>query len=76
MLSRTHLGREFLVAIVAVFSLEVLQTETFDEVVAFLDLFDLSALAATNELCSSLAIKASARIRWEEFRDFRLFIET
>ncbi|KAH7706315.1 hypothetical protein AAVH_26458 [Aphelenchoides avenae] len=45
----------------------MLPTEAFAEVVAFLRLFDLSDLAVSNALCSTLAVKASTSIRWEEF---------
>ncbi|KAH7716264.1 hypothetical protein AAVH_16315 [Aphelenchoides avenae] len=44
----------------------MLPTGSFAEVVGFLRLFYLSSLAATNALCSSLAVKASAEIRREE----------
>lgn len=53
----------------------MLPTEVFAEALAFLRPFDLRALAVTNALCSSLAIKASTRVRWEEFPGIRLFIE-
>lgn len=45
----------------------MLPTEAFAEAVAFLRLFDLSALAVANALCSTLAVKASTCVRWEEF---------
>lgn len=52
----------------------MLPTETFAEIVAFLRLFDLGAFVVANAMCSSLAIKASAAIRWEEFPDLRFYI--
>lgn len=52
----------------------MLPTEVFAEAVAFLRLFDLSELSVTNALCSSLAINASARIRWEQFSDLDFYI--
>lgn len=51
----------------------MLLTKVFAEAVAFLRLFDLSALAVTNKLCSSLTVKASTKIQWEEFPD-RVFL--
>lgn len=53
----------------------MLPTEAFADVVAFLRLFDLSALVVTNALCSTLVVKASTRIRWEEFLGIRVCIE-
>lgn len=47
-------------------------TESFAEAIAFLRLFDLSALAVTDALCSSLAVKASTKIRWEQFPGLEL----
>lgn len=52
----------------------MLPTEAFADAVAFLRLFDLRALIVTSGLCSALAVKASARIRWEDFPDIRLYI--
>ncbi|KAH7717602.1 hypothetical protein AAVH_14961 [Aphelenchoides avenae] len=53
----------------------MLPTEAFAEAVAFLRLFDLSALAVTNALSSSLAVRASNAIRYEEFPGLRfLFV--
>lgn len=45
----------------------MLPTEAFAEAVAFLRPFDMNALAVTSAMCFSIAVKASARIRWEEF---------
>lgn len=45
----------------------MLPAEVFAHAVAFLRLFDLSALAVTTATCSTLAVKASNSIRWEEF---------
>lgn len=52
----------------------MLPTEAFAEVVGFLRLFDLSALVVTNSMCSSLGIKASTFIRWEEFPGLRFLV--
>lgn len=52
----------------------MLSTEAFCDCVAFLRLFDLSALAVTNALCSSVALKASAAIRCEEFPGLRFYV--
>lgn len=51
-----------------------LPTEAFTEVVAFLRLFDMSALMVTNVLYSSLAFKASTTIRCEKFPDLNFYI--
>lgn len=51
----------------------MLPPEAFAEAVAFHRLFDLDALLVANALCSSLALKASAAIRWEEFPGLRLY---
>lgn len=45
----------------------MLPTKVLAEAVAFLCLFDLKTLAVNNAPCSSLAVKASTVIRWEEF---------
>lgn len=52
----------------------MLPAEAFADVVTFLLLFDLGALALTNAICSSLAIKASTMIRWEAFPDLQFYI--
>lgn len=52
----------------------MLPTDAFAEAVAFLPIFDLSALVVTNAMCSSMAVHASARIRWEEFPGLRISI--
>lgn len=52
----------------------MLPTDAIIETVAFLHLFDLQALAATNALCSSLAVKASNMIRCKDFSDLRFGI--
>lgn len=54
----------------------MLPPETFAEIVAFLRLFDLDALAVTNASCSTLAVKASTALRWEEFPDLRFYISS
>lgn len=45
----------------------MLQTEVFADAVAFLRLFDLTALAFAIAMCSSRAARASNRIRWDDF---------
>lgn len=55
-------------------SVIMLPTETFAEVVGFLRLADLSALAVTNALCSMLTLEASLGIRWEEFIGLRFYV--
>lgn len=52
----------------------MLPTEAFTEVVAFLHLFDLSALAVANALRSSIAVKASTCIRGENFHGLRFCV--
>ncbi|KAH7697292.1 hypothetical protein AAVH_35626, partial [Aphelenchoides avenae] len=52
----------------------MLPTEAFAETVAFLRLFDLSALAVTNLHCSSVAVKASGSLRCEEFMDLHFYV--
>ncbi|KAH7709932.1 hypothetical protein AAVH_22797 [Aphelenchoides avenae] len=52
----------------------MLPAQTFADAVAFLRLFDLSPLLVANALCSSLAVEASARIRWEEFPDLAFYV--
>lgn len=52
----------------------MLPTEAFGEDVTFLRLFDLHALVVANALCSSLAVEASRRVRWEEFPGLRFDI--
>lgn len=52
----------------------MLPTEAFSEVIAFLRLFDLKSLAVGNSLCSSLAVKASKMIRWEDLSGLRFHI--
>lgn len=52
----------------------MLPAEAFSEAVAFLRLYDLNALVVTNEVCSSLAVKASNKIRWEELPGLSLHI--
>lgn len=52
----------------------MLPTEVFAEAVAFFRIFGLNALAVTSAMCSKLAIKASAGIRWEEFLCLRFYI--
>ncbi|KAH7680105.1 hypothetical protein AAVH_41524, partial [Aphelenchoides avenae] len=45
----------------------MLPPDAYADAVAFLRLFDLSALAVTNALCSSFAVRASTAVRFEEF---------
>lgn len=52
----------------------MLPTEVFAEVVAFLRLFDMSALVVTNAPCSSLALNAASGIRCEEFPDLDFYV--
>lgn len=52
----------------------MLPTEAFDEVVAFLRLSELDALLVSNSLCSSLALKASSAIRWQEFPGLQFYV--
>lgn len=52
----------------------MLPTEAFAKAIASLRLFDLSALAVANSICSSFAVKTSSTIRWEEFTDLNLNI--
>lgn len=52
----------------------MLPTEAFADAVAFLRLYDLSALVVANSLCSSLAAKASTTIRWEDFSGLYFYI--
>ncbi|KAH7698425.1 hypothetical protein AAVH_34482, partial [Aphelenchoides avenae] len=52
----------------------MLPAEAFAEAVAFIRLFDLSALVVTNALYSSFAIRASTAIRFEEFPGLRFLL--
>lgn len=52
----------------------MLPAEAFADVVAFLRLFDLSSLAITSAMCSTLAVKASGSIRWEDFSGLQFLI--
>lgn len=52
----------------------MLPTEAFAEAVAVLCVFDLHALAVTSAFCSSLAVKAAIRIRWQQFPGLRFCI--
>lgn len=54
----------------------MLPTEAFAEVIAFLGLFILNALALTNAFCTSLAVAASSSIRWERFPGLEISIRS
>ncbi|KAH7711830.1 hypothetical protein AAVH_20876 [Aphelenchoides avenae] len=52
----------------------MLPTEAFSDAIAFLRLFDLGALLVANSVVSSIALKASTAIRWEQFPGLKLYI--
>lgn len=52
----------------------MLPNEAFAGSVAFLRRFDLNTLAVTNALCSTIAVKASAKIRWETFPSLSILV--